>query len=71
MDSAKCFHIGDVYTDSADRGRGLARRLSREALDWLRAREVGTVRLLATQEGRAIFEELGFRPSEEMVLELR
>jgi GNAT superfamily N-acetyltransferase len=71
MDSAKCFRIGDVYTDPADRGRGLARRLSREALDWLRAREVGTVRLLATQEGRAIFEELGFRPSEAMVLELR
>lgn len=63
--------IGDVYTDPRDRRRGLARRLSRDALAWLRGRDVGTVRLLAGPEGRALCEELGFRPSDEMVLDFR
>jgi GNAT superfamily N-acetyltransferase len=60
--------IGDVYTIPEHRRRGLARMLSRRALDWLRSQPVAAVRLLASPQGRAIYEELGFTPSDEMVL---
>lgn len=62
--------IGDVYTDPAHRRQGLASRLSGEAIDWLRQREVKVVRLLASPQGRGIYERLGFRASDEMVLSL-
>lgn len=60
--------IGDVFTEPAYRGRGLATDLNQQALRWLRAKGVTTVRLLASEAGRPIYEKLGFRPSDEMVM---
>lgn len=60
--------IGDVYTDSTFRRRGLAGRLNKLALDWVASRDVTMVRLLASDAGRPLYERLGFVRSDEMVL---
>jgi len=60
--------IGDVFTEPDFRGQGLAMSLSRQALTWLQAKGVTMVRLLASEAGRPLYEKLGFRPSDEMVL---
>lgn len=60
--------IGDVYTSAEFRRRGWAQRLNELALEWLRAQNVSMVRLLASAEGRSLYEKLGFVPSDEMVL---
>lgn len=62
--------IGDVYTEPMYRKRGLASRLNRHALDWLRRQGVVAVRLLASEAGRPLYEKLGFKRTEEMVLHL-
>jgi GNAT superfamily N-acetyltransferase len=63
--------IGDVYTLPAWRRRGLARRLSLQALAWLREGGAGEVRLLASEHGRGLYESLGFAPTDEMSLQVR
>jgi GNAT superfamily N-acetyltransferase len=60
--------IGDVYTSAHLRRRGLAKHLNELALEWLRTQNVSMVRLLASVEGRALYQKLGFVPSDEMVL---
>jgi len=60
--------IGDVFTEPAYRGRGLATALNEEAIRWLRAKGVTMVRLLASEAGRPMYEKLGFRASDEMVV---
>jgi len=59
--------VGDVYTDPEFRRAGLAKQLSEEVLAWLEAKGVRMVRLLASAQGRSLYEKLGFVPSEEMV----
>jgi GNAT superfamily N-acetyltransferase len=63
-------YLGDVYTRPSYRRRGLARRLTTEAIGWLRDQGVDTVRLLATAQGQPLYAELGFRPAGDMVLSL-
>ena len=53
--------IGMVLTDSAYRGRGYARCLMQEALAHLSARRVRWIKLDATDMGRPLYEQLGFR----------
>src|ERR1700694_4643986 len=53
--------IGMVLTDPAFRGRGLARNLMEHALDYLRGRGVGWVKLDATDMGHVLYERLGVR----------
>jgi GNAT superfamily N-acetyltransferase len=43
---------------------GLGARLTEAAVDWLRARDVGAVLLLATDAGRPVYERLGFLAGE-------
>jgi GNAT superfamily N-acetyltransferase len=52
--------LGFVGTDPRARGRGLASRLSRELVVWARARGCATVALDASDEGRPVYERLGF-----------
>ena len=59
--------VGDVYTEPGFRGQGLARLLSERVLDWLEARGVCMVRLLASEAGRSLYTKLGFKASDEMV----
>ncbi len=52
--------IGMVLTLPEYRGKGLARRLMEHALDFLRARRVGWIRLDATDMGHQLYVSLGF-----------
>lgn len=63
-------NILNVYTDPDSRRRGLARRLMEVALEWCRAHGIRAVILHASSEGRPLYENLGFRPTNEMRLML-
>lgn len=52
--------IGMVLTDPAYRGRGLARRLMRHAIEYLERRRVRWIKLDATDMGRPLYLQLGF-----------
>ena len=61
----------NVYTDPAHRRRGLARRLVEHVLSWSRARGFRRISLHASDEGRPLYEQLGFEPTNEMRRELK
>jgi predicted GNAT family N-acyltransferase len=54
--------IGNVVVDAEFRRRGLARITTSTALEWLRGRQVSTVLLDATRDGRPLYAQLGFLP---------
>lgn len=63
--------IGNVYTEPAYRGRGLARRLMEAVIDYARGRNLAMVWLHATDDGRHLYESLGFESKpNEMILHL-
>jgi ribosomal protein S18 acetylase RimI-like enzyme len=59
-------NIVNVYTNPESRRNGLARSLVRAALDWCRDNGVDCVILHASEEGRGLYEGLGFRATNEM-----
>jgi GNAT superfamily N-acetyltransferase len=56
----------NVYTEPGWRRRGVAGRLVRAVLAWAEARGVSGVVLHASADGRALYERLGFGPTNEM-----
>ncbi len=58
--------IAMVLVDKSVRGRGIGTGLLRHAIDYLKERNVRTVRLDATPAGRPIYEKLGFVPEYEL-----
>ena len=58
--------IGMVLTNAKYRGRGFAHRLLTAALDHADLMGVQSVKLDATEQGRPIYESLGFRPEQEI-----
>ncbi len=63
-------NILNVYTERAFRRRGLARRITETAVAACRERGIRTVILHASDEGRPLYEQMGFKPSNEMRLRL-
>ena len=61
-------NILNVYTERAWRRQGIARRLMEAALDWCRTHGIRTVILHSSDDGRALYESLGFQPTNEMRL---
>jgi GNAT superfamily N-acetyltransferase len=61
-------NIVNVYTETVYRRKGLARELMRTAMDWCAREGVGTVILHASDEGRPLYEKLGFEATNEMRL---
>jgi GNAT superfamily N-acetyltransferase len=61
-------NIVNVYTEAAYRRKGLARELTKMAMGWCAREGVETVILHASDEGRALYEELGFEATNEMRL---
>lgn len=59
-------NILNVYTRPATRRMGLARALMETALAWCRANGVSAVILHASNEGRRLYESMGFRSTNEM-----
>jgi GNAT superfamily N-acetyltransferase len=64
-------YIVNVYTEPAYRRRGHARRLMEEMVAWCRAQGFAGVSLHATDEGRPLYQSMGFAPTNEMRLRLR
>lgn len=62
-------YILNVYTEPEHRRRGLARLLTIEVLDEARRRDIGIVTLHASEQGRQLYESLGFQDTNEMRLE--
>ena len=63
--------ILNIYTEPAYRRRGLARRLMQVMIDWCRDQGFPWITLHASEDGRALYESLGFRPTNEMRLLLK
>lgn len=63
-------YILNVYTEPAYRHQGLASLLVGACCDACRERGIGVVTLHASDEGRYVYEKLGFKPGTEMWLRL-
>jgi len=63
--------ILNMYTDPVFRRQGIARRLMIAMLDWLSQEHFFEVSLHASDFGRPLYEQLGFRPTNEMRLTLQ
>ncbi len=63
-------YINGVYVQPDRRRRGIARRLMLAAIGWLREKGCVAVRLRASEDGRALYTTLGFKPGVEMELPL-
>jgi len=60
--------IANVYTEPDWRRRGVARLLMRHVLEYTREHNVPRVLLHASDDGRPLYETLGFEPTNEMKL---
>jgi GNAT superfamily N-acetyltransferase len=63
--------ILNVYTYPAYRRRGIARKLMHAITDWCQREGFSRVTLHASDDGRHLYESLGFAPTNEMRLNLR
>jgi len=61
-------YILGVYVEHEYRSLGIAKRLTQDAIAFLRAAGVRNIRLHASKAGRPIYEKLGFTPTNEMEL---
>jgi GNAT superfamily N-acetyltransferase len=64
-------YLLNFYVDPAFRGRGLAYRLLKTAVDDARRRGIKVVSLHASKFGKPLYERNGFEPANEMILRLR
>ncbi len=62
--------IVNMFTEPEFRRRGLARKLMNIMIDWCKKEGFGTVLLHASDEGRPLYESLGFEQTNEMRLKL-
>ncbi len=60
--------ILNVYAEPEFRRRGIARQIMRAILDWAGERGLRSVNLHASDEGRPLYEKLGFEVTNEMQL---
>jgi len=63
--------ILNVYTDPGYRRRGIARQLMQTMIAWCKQQGFARITLHASDNGRHLYESLGFEPSNEMRLKLR
>lgn len=64
-------YVMSVYTRPAFRQRGLATLIMNTILDTLRKEGIARVTLRASDEGRLLYEKMGFEPTTEMSLRLK
>ena len=63
--------ILNVYTEPEYRRQGIARLLMQTMIAWCKQQGFARVTLHASDEGKPLYESLGFEPSNEMRLNLR
>ncbi|WP_213805681.1 GNAT family N-acetyltransferase [Granulicella sp. dw_53] len=61
-------HIANVYTHAEHRKRGVARSLLNEMLRWCQESRIDQVTLAASNDGRALYNSLGFEPQPDGML---
>jgi GNAT superfamily N-acetyltransferase len=64
-------YVNAVYVRPAYRRRGVAKRLMMLAISWAIDHKCVRIRLRTSEEGRGLYENLGFRAGREMELDLR
>ena len=64
--SARRGYVMNVYTRPERRRQGYARRLMNAVLDWCRDQNIRTIALHASDAGRALYDSLDFRSTNEM-----
>ncbi len=64
-------YLLSMYTERASRGQGVASRVVREAVNWTRKNGFPSLRLHASEMGRGVYSNLGFKRSWEMKMEFR
>lgn len=62
--------ILNMYVEREHRRKGVARELMKVMIKWCRENEFASVGLHASEEGRPLYEQLGFLPTNEMRLNL-
>jgi len=62
--------VVNMFTEPEHRRRGLARRLMETMIAWCRAEGMGFLYLHASDDGRPLYDSLGFKLSNEMRLAL-
>ena len=62
--------ILNVYVELEHRRRGLARALMEKMVGWCRAQGFRSISLHASNDGRALYQNMGFKPTNEMRLDL-
>ena len=60
-----------IYTEPAYRRKGIARQIMEAILAWCRSEGFGYVSLHASKDGRALYEVMGFKPTNEMRIYLK
>jgi GNAT superfamily N-acetyltransferase len=63
-------YVFNVFTERPWRRRGVAERLMREVIEWARAHGIRRLTLHASDEGRLLYQKLGFMATNEMRREL-
>jgi GNAT superfamily N-acetyltransferase len=63
-------YILSMFTEPAARGRGVASRIVHAMIAWATRRGFRRIFLHASEQGRSVYERLGFVPGNEMRLEL-
>jgi len=63
--------ILNLYTDPGYRRLGIARQLMKTMIAWCKDKGFARVTLHASDDGRHLYESLGFEPTNEMSLQLR
>ena len=63
-------YIWNVFVESAYRRQGIATQLTARAIDYLRSIDCTHAILHASPHGKPVYENLGFVPKNEMILEL-
>jgi GNAT superfamily N-acetyltransferase len=61
-------HIANIYIDPAHRRRGLGRLLMQHILQWTKSNQLDRITLTPSNEGRSLYESLGFISTAEMKL---
>ena len=62
--------IVNMYTERPYRRKGIARKLMETMIVWCREQGLGSVLLHASEEGRPLYQQLGFKATNEMRLML-
>lgn len=52
------------------RQQGYARKLTNEVLDWFFEKEIKTIRLLASDNAKKLYESVGFKGTDQMILHI-